>query len=711
MAFGATNGLYWTGNVTANTTNGYIQIAAKTPYVSGTMTSYGLALLATNQNYSFTASNSISSLAASVGTGSITYTNTGPLNIGSFNGIVGVTAGSVALTAGGLTDTADAGITVTNTSTLTINNAGNSYDYSGVIAGPVTLTKSGAGTQSLSAANTYTGGTSITGGTLQSGMNTASGPPISGPFGSGTVTVNGGALDLLGKTIANPLSISGTGFGGNGTIINSSATAGAVTGTVVLTAASAIGGANPYSINGIISGAYGLTKLGANTVTLNATNTYSGTTISGGNLYVGSGGTAGVISGDASIASGARLVFNRSDDITYGGNMSGAGGVTKLGTNILTLTGSGSYTGTTALSGGGLVISNSAPTSTSSSIDGPAFLRIESPGAAFSGAFSTSGWTFGSNLTSVVIGKSINTADITLASAMSINGPITVYGGTININNNIASTLSGAAITFNATADIYTSNTAKTIQTNNGDITLNADSDGNSAGVLNPDYTTYAAGTGTLTWRANTVTWDITSNATKPNLTGSRGAFVFESNASTLGQGIDLTNWIVFPSTLTSLRFGKTTNTSDVNLTGTGISVAGPVTIYGGNIGVNTTLTSTGSGSSILLKGTGSVSTAANSTVQTNNGNLIFWADSDNSGDGFVSIGNGNTLNTANGSSTQTTGGGMIVMAGGLDNGANGGTAADGIPDGYAKSSVAANGTNGGVFIGCLLYTSDAADE
>jgi autotransporter-associated beta strand protein len=240
MASAASKGLYWTGGVTANTTSGYIQIAAKNPYVSGVMSSYGLALLATNQDYSFTASNAVSSITASVGSGSINYTNTGPLNIGSFNGIVGITAGTLTLSAGGLTDTADAGITVTNASTIAITNATGSYDYSGIIAGPIALSKSGAGTQSLTAANTYTGGTSITGGILQSGVNTASGPPISGPFGSGTVTINGGALDLKGTTVANPLSLSGTGFGGNGLIINSSTTAGTVTGTVALTAASSI---------------------------------------------------------------------------------------------------------------------------------------------------------------------------------------------------------------------------------------------------------------------------------------------------------------------------------------------------------------------------------------------------------------------------------------------------------------------------------------
>ena len=44
------------------------------------------------------------------------------------------------------------------------------------------------------------------------------------------------------------------------------------------------------------------------------------------------------------------------------------------------------------------------------------------------------------NLTGFTIGKSTNTADVTLSSAISIAGPITVYGGSIDVNSDLTAT-------------------------------------------------------------------------------------------------------------------------------------------------------------------------------------------------------------------------------------------------------------------------------
>ena len=317
-AFGATKGLNWSGTVTANTTSGYISINAKAPSITGALTSYGLALISNNQSYTLdSTSNSFSAIAANIGTGTLTLTNSSALTIGSYNGTDGVTAAKLVLSAGGLQGSKN--ITVTdNTSTISITNASGSYDYSGVIAGPVAVSKSGAGLQKFSGANTYTGATSVTGGTLQSGANTTAGPPpTSGPFGTGTITIGTtGTLDLNGTTLSNALSVSGTGLSAAGVIINSSTTAGGVTGTITMTAASSIGGANPYTLSGVISGAFALTKLGDNTLTLSASNTYTGlTTISAGTLKLGAAGGSintplGTTGAGTSITSGATLDLN-----------------------------------------------------------------------------------------------------------------------------------------------------------------------------------------------------------------------------------------------------------------------------------------------------------------------------------------------------------------------------------------------------------------
>ena len=46
----------------------------------------------------------------------------------------------------------------------------------------------------------------------------------------------------------------------------------------------------------------------------------------GGTLQIGSGGTTGQVVGD--IANNGQVVFNRTDALTYGGQLTGSGGVT-----------------------------------------------------------------------------------------------------------------------------------------------------------------------------------------------------------------------------------------------------------------------------------------------------------------------------------------------------------------------------------------------
>ena len=59
------------------------------------------------------------------------------------------------------------------TPTLTIGNANGSGTFAGVISGPIALTKAGSGAEILSGSNSYTGGTSVSAGTLQIGNGTS----------------------------------------------------------------------------------------------------------------------------------------------------------------------------------------------------------------------------------------------------------------------------------------------------------------------------------------------------------------------------------------------------------------------------------------------------------------------------------------------------------------------------------------------------------
>ncbi len=71
-------------------------------------------------------------------------------------------------------------------------------------------------------------------------------------------------------------------------------------------------------------------------------------------MQLGNGGTAGSIAGD--VLDNGVLVFDRSDDITFGGLISGYGRVVKRGAGALVLTGVNSYTGGTSVEQGVLEV-------------------------------------------------------------------------------------------------------------------------------------------------------------------------------------------------------------------------------------------------------------------------------------------------------------------------------------------------------------------
>ena len=76
--------------------------------------------------------------------------------------------------------------------TLTISNATGSTTFAGLISGNVALTKSGASTQIISGANTYSGVTTVNGGTLATSTT--------GSFGSSNITVGTASLNLGNNT-------------------------------------------------------------------------------------------------------------------------------------------------------------------------------------------------------------------------------------------------------------------------------------------------------------------------------------------------------------------------------------------------------------------------------------------------------------------------------------------------------------------------------
>jgi hypothetical protein len=108
-----------------------------------------------------------------------------------------------------------------------------------------------------------------------------------------------------------------------------------------------------------------------------------------------------------------------------------------------------------------------------------------------------------------------------------------------------------------------------------------------------------------------------------------------------------------------SLTIGSSTNTGNVTL-GASISVAGPISVHGGNILAQQNITSTQSGAYILLQATGYIDLAASKTIQTNNGDITFRA---NSGGTAVAVPNSTTgaITLNSGSSLLSTGGNITL--------------------------------------------------
>ena len=261
---------------------------------------------------------------------------------------------------------------------LTLGASNGTGNFSGTIvnsSGSLAVVKIGTGTETFSAANTYSGGTTISGGMLV--LNSTA---LALGATNGSLTVNGGELDihglnptvgqvtLAGGTIADLAgggTLSGSNFavqsGNVSAVIGgvSSALSKTTSGTVYLLKANTYGGGTTI--------AAGLLQLGNN----NALGT-GGLAMSGGTLDLAGysptpgslSGTGGLITSSSSgAASNSTLTVNQAVNTTFGGQI-GDGAYTialvKGRGGMLTLTGSNGYSGGTNVLLGTLRVGNSA---------------------------------------------------------------------------------------------------------------------------------------------------------------------------------------------------------------------------------------------------------------------------------------------------------------------------------------------------------------
>ncbi|EGL5448354.1 fibronectin-binding autotransporter adhesin ShdA [Salmonella enterica] len=223
------------------------------------------------------------------------------------------------------------------------------------LSGSGSLVKTGTGELTLSGDNSYSGDTTITGGTLTADHADSLGTGVIA--NSGVLQVGEGELEntlsgsgALVKTGTGELTLSGDNTYSGGTTI----TGGTLTadhadslGTGVI-ANSGVLQVGEGELENMLSGTGSLVKTGTGELTLSGDNTYSGgTTITGGTLtadHADSLGT-GVIANSGVLQVGEGELEN---------TLSGSGLLVKTGTGELTLSGDNSYSGDTTITGGTL---------------------------------------------------------------------------------------------------------------------------------------------------------------------------------------------------------------------------------------------------------------------------------------------------------------------------------------------------------------------
>ncbi|WP_261914459.1 autotransporter-associated beta strand repeat-containing protein [Salmonella enterica] len=394
------------------------------------------------------------------GSGQVVKSGDGALTLSGANSYSGGTLISAGTLVASNVDALGSG-DVTNNATLEMNTGG---DFINNIGGTGRVEKSGDDTLTLSGANTYTGGTLISDGTLVARNVEA--------LGTGEVTNNatlelntGGAFDnaisgsgQVEKSGDDVLTLSGANSYSGGTLISD--------GTLVASNVEALGTGDVTDdatlelntggdfINNI-GGTGRVEKSGDDKLTLSGSNTYTGgTLISSGTLVANEVNALGT--GD--VTDNATLMLNTGGDFTN--NIGGTGRVEKSGDDALTLSGSNTYTGGTLISGGTLVANDVNALGTGDITDN-ATLALNAVGD-FDNAISGSG----------KVEKSGDDA-LTLSGSNTYTGGTLISSGTLVASN--VEALGTGDVTDNATLELNTGGTFDNAISGSGQVVKSGD--------------------------------------------------------------------------------------------------------------------------------------------------------------------------------------------------------------------------------------------
>jgi fibronectin-binding autotransporter adhesin len=245
---------------------------------------------------------------------------------------------------------------------LVFNHTDADYTFARLVTGIGQVAIHG-GTTSLTNNNTYTGGTQLNGGVAQISANAQLGDAAAPLFFNGgtlrTTTsfsmARGTTLNAGGATFE---ALAGTTLTQSGVVSGSGPFTKTADGIVVLSGANTYTGGTAINQGTLRAGS--TSAFGSNSAVRLANAAGATLDLAGFDNVIGSLAGGGTTGGNVTLGSGRLTAGGNNASTTYGGVISGTGGLTKTGTGTMVLTGINSYTGGTMLENGTLQVAADA---------------------------------------------------------------------------------------------------------------------------------------------------------------------------------------------------------------------------------------------------------------------------------------------------------------------------------------------------------------
>lgn len=412
---------------------------------------------------------------------------------------------------------------------------GDTVTFSEAISGSGSLTQLGAGTLIITGANTYSGTTSISQGTLAlSGA---------GSLASSSHVIVDGTLDISATNGTSIQSLSGSGS----VLLGSE--------TLSIIAAS-------DSFSGIISGTGGIV-LNGGTEILTGANTYSGPTIvNAGTLELGAASITNDITDNGTVG------FESSSGTVMSGVISGSGNLSQLG-GTTTITAIQAFTGVTTISAGTLALSGNGAISSSRSVVDNGTFSISGAAAGVSiqslsgvGTVALGGQTLTlTNASGSFSGSITGAGGLTLASGQETLSGTNTYGGETTIQNGVLLLAGSQSLSTGTTVDISSQGKLDISQISAGTGTSDAYAASIEIGSL--------AGSGSIVVGANGLNLSNAADTFSGSISGT-GGLEISGGTETLTGNNTYTGWTTVSAGILKLvGSGSLAATSKMDVDGT----------------------------------------------------------------------------------------------------------------------------------------------